>query len=435
MSLEKIDLNKGLTKRELRELFQAKIRDVVSPKIDVTSYTMQQLENMLDGVEEVGTLLQRGVDYLKENPHSRRTFLKVTTESVALTLAGFLYGFSPKEADAMGCAHGLIETPEAVANIKWDANPAIPVPKDGCYAGWHRDIPTDIKYISPTAYPDMYPRLNKSAMDDEKALLSSYRADYGKGPAAHSFSDRQITDVWFPKGICEVAHNNGVIPLIRYYFFDQFERVARGEYDKYLIKFAQGAVEFGKPFFFVPYPEVNISGRYKNVHPWAGGSGKKFRKAWMHMHDIFDGEGANDYAVWGLHLLGFGDKQPFSRFDLDDKYLDWVGFTIYNLERQSGYFHSFSEQIGKPYWWAKSKHPTKPMALLELGTSDTSGQGRWIKNAYKDIKKLPRIKLAVYAEYGCFGGSTPESTMISNSAKPDYKKAISDHYFIGSKKL
>ena len=225
---------------------------------------------------------------------TRRQFIKITD----LATAGIVLG--------QGCATIGFESKEDIANIKWDANLAIPVPKEGCYAGWHRDIPTDLKYISPIAFPNMYPKLNKSAMDDEKTLISSYKADYRKGPAAHSFSDRQIGGAWFPDGICDVAHKQGVIPLIRYYFFDDFKRVAKGHYDKYLIRFAQSAKEWGKLFFFVPYPEVNIDHRYKHVHPWAGSGGKGFKEAWARMHNIFDNEGANEYAIWGLHLIGTG---------------------------------------------------------------------------------------------------------------------------------
>ena len=121
---------------------------------------------------------------------------------------------------------------------------------------------------------------------------------------------------------------------------------------------------------------------------------------------------------------------------MEDNLVDWVGFTVYNLERETGKNRSFGNVLGGNYWWAKTKYPTKPIALWELGTSDTSSQGRWIKNAYKDIKKLPRIKLVVYAEYSSFGGGTPDSTMISDKAKPYYKEAISDPYFInGGSKL
>ena len=344
---------------------------------------------------------------------TRREFIKVT----GLATAGIVLG--------QGCATVGFESKEDIANIKWDANPAIPVPKDGCYAGWHYDI------VYPTYDASV---LEKQGSSAEESVLDYYIRTFGVAPAVHSFSDRIIKGSYFPEGVCEVADSKGVIPLIRYYFKPDFENVAKGNYDKMLRKFAQGAKEFGKPFFFVPYPEVNISGAWKHVHPWAGGNGREFKKAWKHMHNILDGEGANDYAIWGLHLLGQGDKQSFNKFKIEDKYIDWMGFTTYNLESfHPGYCDPFSSIIQEGYWWAKHNYPTKPIALWELGTSDTSGQGRWIKNAYKDIKKLPRIKLVVYAEYD-FGppAERTDCTKISDRATQAYKKAISDPYFIGA---
>lgn len=370
------------------------------------------------------------MDEVFVNKFTRRDFLKKTGQA-ALAISGGL----TLEALLDGCAGApIFESPEDVANIQWDANPAIPVPKYGCYTGWHRDIPTDLKYISPVAYPSMYPRLNKSAMNDEKALIRSYRADYGKGPAAQSFSDRQITDVWFPNGICEVAHNNGVIPLIRYYFFDDFERVAKGEYDKYLKAFAQSAKEFGKPFFLVPYPEANAKGKISS-HPWALKSSKGFKEAWRHMHDIFEDAGANEYAVWGLHLLNsFLDfmTKSLSKFELDTDLFDWIGFSSYNLDKLYGRRISMDEHVGQDFWWAKRNYPNKPFALFEYGTSNTYGQGRRIREDYNWIERNPRIKLVMYCEYPTIGKPT-DSTMISDKAKPAYKEAISSPYFIGSK--
>ena len=183
----------------------------------------------------------------------------------------------------------------------------------------------------------------------------------------------------------------------------------------------------------MPYPEANIVSRFKDVHPWAGSGGKGFNEAWKHMHDIFEGEGANEYAVWGLHLIGLDSGQPFSRFAVDKNLVDWVGFTVYNLVEQSGGLdRSFYELIGQQnvYGWARMRYPEKPIALCEFGTSNTVGQGRWIRNAYKGIKNMPRIKLVVYAEYPMF--SPPDSTVISDEAKPYYKEAISDPYFIGA---
>jgi hypothetical protein len=62
---------------------------------------------------------------------SRRDFLKKTGQA-ALAIGGGL----TLEALLISCATApIFESAEDVANIKWDANPAIPVPKYGCYIG------------------------------------------------------------------------------------------------------------------------------------------------------------------------------------------------------------------------------------------------------------------------------------------------------------
>jgi len=193
---------------------------------------------------------------MTDNVLIRRDFLKKTTQAALVVGGGLIL-----DALVNSCAHISFESPGDIANIKWDANPAIPVPVNGCYAGWHRDISPNV------LLPETCDVKSTFFDSEEEDQISFYEENYGKGPAVHSFSDRLI----------------------------------KGDFDDKIKAFAQGAKEFGKPFFFVPYPEANIGGRYKHVHSWAESSGKEFRKAWKYIHNVFDVEGANDYAVWGLH--------------------------------------------------------------------------------------------------------------------------------------
>jgi hypothetical protein len=348
---------------------------------------------------------------------NRRKFLKFGLFGVAgLSIPSFLNS----------CATPLIEAKEDVANIKWDSNPAISVPNDGCYIGWHNNLAPVFLGANPMQY------VKHVGQEDVNKSLGRFKEYYGKKPAVMSFFDRHVTGEWFPYKVCEALDNNGVIPLIRYYFTSSFKRVANGEYDGELVKFAENARKFGKPFLFIPYPEANIKHRYiRNVHPWAGKSGKDFRKAWKHMHHVLEEEGLNEYAVWGLHLIAWKDSYPLDRHALEDDLFDWMGFTVYNHVRKVGSSHSFGSLFNYGYSWARSNYPNKPIALWEFATSSTSNQGRWIKKAYQRIKKMPRIKLVVYAEYE--GGSTLDSVMISFKSRSSFREAISDPYFIDAK--
>jgi len=339
----------------------------------------------------------------------RRNFIKTCSFATAGILLGCGSTPSKKVTDT---------------NIQWDANPVIPVP-DGCYVGWH------------------YENRTRDFMNEgggvEKKLLDHHEKTYGKSVAVHSFADRRVNGSRFPTAICSAMAEEGVFPIIRYHpYAPDFEIFSSGERYEEFKRFVKSAAEYKKPFFFVPFPEANIGGLSKHVHSWAGGSGKKLKKAWGEMYNIMEGEGANENAVWGLHLLS-GKRNPgrFSSFAVDPELLDWVGFTCYNIERQIGRTRSLSTTIAPGYLWAKRNYPNKPMALFELGTSSTSRQGRWIKDAYKSIKRRDRIKLAVYAEYYFHNSRAKQtdSTFISKAAAPAYKEAISDPHFIGSSKI
>jgi len=346
---------------------------------------------------------------------TRRDFIKQTGKA-ALSVSGALVLGNILD----GCAGtSIIESAEDVAKIKWDANPAIPVPQNGCYIGWHHQLSVAPYY--------------SFAIESEEKLLNEWHYEFfDQYPAVHSAFEKTPSGEDFPTYSCQGMYNKGVIPLLRYYFKPDWENVANGKYDKIIEKFALGAKKFGKPFFITPYPEANIDRAYKHVHPWAGGVGKHFGAAWRHMHNIFNEIGANEHAIWGLHLLGFGANQGFDNFDIEDQYVDWVGFSIYNFDRKYIY-RSLAERFNFAYYWASKNHPTKPIALWELGSSDTSSQGKWMKNAYETIKNKPRIKLVVWAEYDFWTDyGKNDSTRFTEEGREAYKEATSDPYFIGA---
>ena len=209
--------------------------------------------------------------------------------------------------------------------------------------------------------------------------------------------------------------------------------MAKGKYDNELVSFAKSVRKVKRPFFLIPYPEANIGSHWKFVHPWAGNGGKNFRLAWKHMYSVFEQEGANEYAIWSLHLLGFGNKYSFDSFAVDDNLVDWVGFTIYNIPDNSGRFKSFKNLANGAYSYAKRNYGNKPIGIWECGT--TSGQGKWIKNTYNQIKSMHRIKLVVWAEYvfaktkNTKPGETT-SSFFTNKGREEYAKIVKDPYYI-----
>jgi len=153
------------------------------------------------------------------------------------------------------------------------------------------------------------------------------------------------------------------------------------------------------------------------------------------MHNIMEGEGANENAVWMLHLLPYRSHQNVNKFMIDPELMDWIGFTVYTLTKWGQKDRGLAEQVRGPYNWAKRNYPTKPESLLEIGRSNTWGQGSFIKGAYKSIERMDRFKLAVYYEHRFTKkGREFDNTHISKKYEPVYAEAISSPHFIGSKK-
>ena len=307
------------------------------------------------------------------------------------------------------------ESVEDVANIDWDANPAIPVPKYGCYAGWHGQISGGFRFASQETI-------------DKKVIF--YEQNSGTTPAIWSFIRLGMRTDFFPTNACDAMINRGIVPQIRHYFSPKWKEVAAGKHNKMIEEFALNAKKFGKPFILIPYPEANSG--HKKHHPHAGGNGKDFYRAYKHIRQIFRNIGANN-AVFGLHLNPYPSHQEINNFRLDPVDFDWIGFSAYNHERW-GHDNSLMDLSRDWYPWAKNIYPKKPIALFELGSSDTSTQGKWIADAYGRIKKqLPRIKLVEWGEVG-FGhleGEKDDSTYFNDVGSIAYRQVLSDSYFIG----
>jgi hypothetical protein len=269
--------------------------------------------------------------------------------------------------------------------------------------------------------------------DTQKAVdkrVSFYENDAGTLPATWCFIHWGMRSDYFPTAVCDAMINRGIIPQIRHYFSPEWNEVSAGKHDEMISGFAIKAKHFGKPFILIPYPEANTS--LENLpHPHGGGRGKDFRAAYKHIRGVFKQVGANN-AVFGLHLLPYEEHQYMGDFKLDNEDFDWLGFSAYNLERWLDSY-PFAWHANLFYGWAKYTYPNKPLALFELGTSDTKSQGRWIRNAYKHIKNhLPRLKLVEYYEVGFGGlpGESSDNTDFNELGSRAYTEALKDSYFV-----
>lgn len=157
------------------------------------------------------------------------------------------------------------------------------------------------------------------------------------------------------------------------------------------------------------------------------------------MYNIFEKEGANKHTVWAINYLG--TYSPAARKRLEgfypgDDVVDWIGFTVQNRTGLGHLPSSFRWLFQSDYNWARRNHPTKPLALFEVGRSRGYGQAKWIKKTYKDIKeKFPAIKLAQWWEgvLYCCNGLTDDQTFSSSQKSIEAMREVhKDPYFIGA---
>jgi hypothetical protein len=322
-----------------------------------------------------------------------------------------------------GCT-GIPGLREKVEDIQWDANPIIPIPASGCYTGLNVKSP-------------FTPRHGEPAKNNRELFDSAwFESNAGKVPAIYSLDGKSASREEFPAAICNQLYSQGIIPVISYDSIPDWSRVVQGNYDRAMEEFASGAVKFGKPFFITPWPECNREAHAKGKPLPGREKSTDFIIAWIHMHDIFGRAGANKYAIWGFHLAAYADQIKIFGWDLADDFFDWIGFGIYNRVRRTGRNYSFKKLFDHAYEWVRKYHPTKPVALFGLGTSNISSQANWIKNTYNRIvKRYPAVKLAVYSieEWGQGDESKIDSSELNPEAKRALQEVMSAPYFIGHK--
>jgi hypothetical protein len=342
---------------------------------------------------------------------SRRDFLKKTGQA-ALAVGGGL----TLDALLTSCAHVPKETREDIINQEWTSNPIIPIPKKGCYIGGYRSGHFGF---------------------DNREKLKSYGEDIGKMPAFWELSLYKFgaENAHFPDWECEKLVNMGVIPEFKYGItpFPSFKEIAQGGKDDIITEFARKAKEYGKPYVFIPFKEMNI---FNKDH--AGEPPKWFIQTWRHMHKIFGDVGANTNTVWAINYLPYiypsYAAHPESYYPGDDV-VDWIGFTTVNRVQMGERFTHLKHIIRADYNWTRRKHPTKPLALFEMVQSVNPRQHKWIRQAYKDVKEqFPAIKMVQWWEtlpMQQYEWADDQSFSRNPESIKAMREVLSDPYFIG----
>ena len=176
------------------------------------------------------------------------------------------------------------------------------------------------------------------------------------------------------------------------------KEIAQGQHDRYIKKFAQGAVQFGKEcggFFFTTFPEMN--GKW-----FSWGMNSNFIPAWRHIWQIFEDQGANQNATWVWEVYPHSVLPPNmvdnpESYYPGDRYVDWIGFTGISVAGSRYSYGSLDGLIERTYRQMFKNHPQKPIMLSSFARTNQNDQSRWLINAYRNVKNVfPAIKAVIY---------------------------------------
>ncbi|HET6351027.1 MAG TPA: glycosyl hydrolase [Coriobacteriia bacterium] len=353
---------------------------------------------------------------------SRRLLARVVSVGVAAVVV----------AAASGCQQ-KVDRPADVPPVHLQAAATIKAPKTGAYTGvFTPPAPFEMTYVddyaqkagrSPSIVMWFQPWVEKGSSRFDKAAVVSV-LQRGCVP--------MITwEPWDPGNDANLLREPAKQSAYR------LKRINDGEFDAYIRSWAKAAKELGGPVMIRPMHEMN-----GNWYPWCGSANgnqpEEYRKAWRHIVDIFDKEGATNVTwVWSINRESVPDANDnsFAAYYPGDAYVDWTSISGFNwgTSRPSTQWTSFSELYEAPLAYLRTVG--KPIVLSEFGcVPDGGDKAAWIADAYGVIKKHPEIDAVIYYDKLEQGLKLTQDWRISSSKKSEaaYKAAIADTYYLSS---
>jgi hypothetical protein len=173
--------------------------------------------------------------------------------------------------------------------------------------------------------------------------------------------------------------------------------IASGGQDSQIRAWARAAKQWGRPFFFAPWWEMN-GGWY------AWGLSPSFVAAWRRFHDLTVQEGATN-VTWTWVVNGLwegpegateGEPEPYYP---GDSYVDWVGIDSYNWGRnlvQPDRWETPDQVLTPTLERVGEIAPGKPVVIQETAASEYGG------NKTDWIRELLGTYLPHHTEIGAF---------------------------------
>lgn len=173
-----------------------------------------------------------------------------------------------------------------------------------------------------------------------------------------------------------------------------------GQYDDYFAAYADKLKEFGHPVLFRLNNEMNGDWCWYSAF-YTGKDADLYQALWRYIHSIFVARGVENVVwVWNPHDVSRPDFKwnHYLAYYPGDEYVDIVGLTGYN---NGTYFpgerwREFAE-IYPALYADYAGSFDKPFMITEFSSNSIGGDKvAWINSMFDEIKRLGRIKVAVW---------------------------------------
>jgi hypothetical protein len=216
----------------------------------------------------------------------------------------------------------------------------------------------------------------------------------------------------------------------------QLADVIAGTYDSYIREFAEGARDWGHPFFLRFNWEMN-GGWFAWSEGVNGNQPGEYVAAWRHVHDIFTQVGATNATwVWCPNVDPYEKMQDLAALYPGDAYVDWTGLDGYNWGTNPASpkgWMSFDELFKSTYdRITETIAPGKPLIVSEVGSSEYGGsKAAWIADALKSARtNYPLLRGLVWFEKYDDGMDWPIESSASSAAA--FAEGIQSPSYLGN---
>jgi beta-mannanase len=178
------------------------------------------------------------------------------------------------------------------------------------------------------------------------------------------------------------------------------ESILSPRYVGYITTWAGQLRSYGHTVYLRPMHEMN-----GNWYPWSGGvngnSASLYRRAWRHIHEIFDDAGATEVRwVWSPYAQDIRSADRFEAYFPDASDVDVLALDGYNwgtCRPEYGGWRSF-DRIFRSHYERIAKLADRPVWIAETASTSRGGdKAAWVTDMFEALKRnYPKVAAVIW---------------------------------------